>query len=356
MLLPTATKMVTQRRKNAMAGSIVSRAAIAGFVLGAVSLSLPAPAQAEWKPTKPITIVVPWAAGGSTDQVIRVTASELENALGQKVVVVNQPGASGSIGTKSVLEAAKDGYTWASGAAKDVGTYAVSGLLDTKMDDWHFYLTVANQSVVSVNPNSPYKTLKELIDAMKAKPGQISIATAGVNSSGHFGSEALARGAGVTYKHVSYDGGNPAVIATVSGETEVTTQLGVEQVEMIRAKRLRPLAVLADKPLEIEGMAPIEPVTKTLPNFRTETNYFGIFVPKGVPAEVTATLDKIWAEKMKNSAALKKYATEKGALFDPQYGEAAKKAAFPAIQGAAWILQEGGKAKVSPDTVGIPKP
>ena len=77
-------------------------------------------------------------------------------------------------------------------------------------------------------------------------------------------------------------------------------------------------------------MAPIEPVTKTLPNFRTETNYFGIFVPKGVPAEVTATLDKIWAEKMKNSAALKKYATEKGALFDPQYGEAAKKAAFPA--------------------------
>lgn len=326
-------------------------------VLGAATVAVVLPAQAQdWKPTKPITVIVPWAAGGSTDQVIRVTAGELEQALGQKVVVVNQPGASGSIGSKTAWEAPKDGYTWTSGAAKDIGTYAVSGLLDTKMDDWSFYLTVANQSVVSVNANSPYKTLADLIAAMKAKPGQISVATAGVNSSGHFGSEALARGAGVTYKHVSYDGGNPAVISTVSGETEVTTQLGVEQVEMIRAKRLRPLAVLASKPLEVDGIPAIEPVTKTLPNFRTETNYFGIFVPKGVPAEVTNTLDKVWKEKIANSAALKKYATDKGALFDPSYGDAAKKAAFPAIQGAAWILQEGGKAKVSPDTLGIPKP
>ncbi|MBP7669808.1 tripartite tricarboxylate transporter substrate binding protein [Ferrovibrio sp. MS7] len=330
---------------------------MAGLALGAAALmAVPAAQAQDWKPTKPITVIVPWAAGGSTDQVIRVTASELETALGQKVVVVNQPGASGSIGSKTALEAPKDGYTWTSGAAKDIGTYAVSGLLDTKMDDWNFYLTVANQSVVSVNANSPYKTLADLIAAMKAKPGQITIATAGVNSSGHFGSEALARGAGVTYKHVSYDGGNPAVISTVSGETEVTTQLGVEQVEMIRAKRLRPLAVLASKPLEVDGIPAIEPVTKTLPNFRTETNYFGIFVPKSVPAEVTATLNKVWQEKIANSAALKKYATDKGALFDPSYGDAAKKAAFPAIQGAAWILQEGGKAKVSPDTLGIPKP
>ncbi|MBP7063378.1 tripartite tricarboxylate transporter substrate binding protein [Ferrovibrio sp.] len=326
-------------------------------VLGAATVAVTLPAQAQdWKPTKPITVIVPWAAGGSTDQVIRVTAGELEQVLGQKVVVVNQPGASGSIGSKTAWEAPKDGYTWTSGAAKDIGTYAVSGLLDTKMDDWSFYLTVANQSVVSVNANSPYKTLADLLAAMKAKPGQVSVATAGVNSSGHFGSEALARGAGVTYKHVSYDGGNPAVISTVSGETEVTTQLGVEQVEMIRAKRLRPLAVLASKPLEVDGIPAIEPVTKTLPNFRTETNYFGIFVPKGVPAEVTNTLDKVWKEKIANSAALKKYATDKGALFDPSYGDAAKKAAFPAIQGAAWILQEGGKAKVSPDTLGIPKP
>ncbi|MFN4312141.1 MAG: Bug family tripartite tricarboxylate transporter substrate binding protein [Ferrovibrio sp.] len=340
---------------SVMTGSQLIRAAVAGFALGAIALAAPG-AYAQWKPSKPITIIVPWAAGGSTDQVTRVAAAELEGILGQKIVVVNQGGASGSIGTKSALEAPKDGYTWTAGAAKDIGTYAVSGLLDTKMADWNFYLTVANQSVISVNPNSPYKTLADLIAAMKAKPGAVSVATAGVNSSGHFGIEAFAKAAGVTYKHVSYDGGNPAVIATVSGETEVTTQLGVEQVEMIRAKRLRPLAVLADRPLEVAGVDPIEPVTKTIPSFRTETNYFGIFVHKGVPAEVTATLDKIWSEQMKKSAALKKYATEKGALFGVEHGEAAKKAAFPAIQGAAWILQDGGKAKVSPDTLGIPRP
>ena len=86
-----------------------------------------------WKPDKPVTIIVPWAAGGSTDQVTRLAAAEIEKALDQKVVVINQPGASGSIGTKNALAAAADGYTWTAGAAKDIGTYAVSGLLDTKL-------------------------------------------------------------------------------------------------------------------------------------------------------------------------------------------------------------------------------
>ena len=111
-----------------------------------------------WKPEKPITLIVPWAAGGSTDQVSRVTAAEIEKALGQKVVVVNQPGASGSIGTKNALGAANDGYTWAAGAAKDLGTYAVSGMLDTKIADWRLYLSVINVSVLSATIDTAYKT------------------------------------------------------------------------------------------------------------------------------------------------------------------------------------------------------
>ena len=197
------------------------------------------PASAQWKPPKPITIIVPWAAGGSTDQVTRVAAAEIEKALNQKVVIVNQPGASGSIGTKNVVEAPKDGYTWAAGAAKDLGTYAVLGMLDTRIQDWALFLSVANVSTLSVNPATPYKTPTELIDAMKAKPGAISVATAGVNSSGHSAIEAISRAANVKYKHVTYDGGNPAVVATVAGETESTTQLTVEQAEMIRGKKLR---------------------------------------------------------------------------------------------------------------------
>ena len=131
--------------------------------IGAALLSLPAHA-ADWKPVRPINLIVPWAAGGSTDQVTRATAAELEPVLGQKIVIINQPGASGSIGTKSALDAPKDGYTWTAGAAQDLGAYETLGLLATRITDWNLFLNVANVQVISVNANSPYKTVKELLD------------------------------------------------------------------------------------------------------------------------------------------------------------------------------------------------
>jgi tripartite-type tricarboxylate transporter receptor subunit TctC len=335
---------------------IVTRA-LAGAAAVALALAAPsALAQATWKPNKPITIIVPWAAGGSTDQVTRVTAAEIEKSLGQKVVIVNQPGASGSIGTKNALEASRDGYTWTAGAAQDLGTYKVLGMLDTTIGDWALFLNVANVSTLAVNPNTPYKTAAEFIAALKAKPGQISVATAGVNSSGHSAMEAIAKATGTKYKHVTYDGGNPAVVATVAGETEATTQLTVEEAEMIRGKKLRALAVVGDKPVELDGYGTIEPLTKTLPDFRAPANYFGIFIPKNVPPEVIATVEKVWRENIANSKALKDYATSRGAQFAPIAGADAHKAVMPAVQANAWMQFDGGKAKVSPDTVGIPRP
>ena len=113
---------------------------------------------------------------------------------------------------------------------------------------------------------------------------------------------------------------------------------------------------VSDRPLEIEGFGVIEPITKAIPGFKAPANYFGIFVPKGVPAEVTATLESIWASTIMNNDALKRYAANRGALFAPSAGEAAQTAAFPAVQANAWLLHSGGKTKVSPDTVGIAKP
>ena len=320
----------------------------------AAVVGLSGAADAQWKPEKPITIIVPWGAGGSTDQVVRLLGKEIEGAIGQTVVIVNQPGASGSVGTKAVLEAPKDGYTWGSGAAKDAGVYAVSGLLNTKLDDWNLYLAVINSSVIGVNPNTPYKTLDDLVKAMKAKPGEITVATAGVNSSGGAALGAFSTGAGVKARQVTYDGGNPAVIATAGGETQVTTQLAVEQAEMIRAGRIRPLAVVGTKPLSLEGVPEIPAITKAIPTFPATDNYFGIFVPKGVPAAVTQTLDKIWDERIAKSEALKKYATSRGAIVAVVRGDAAKKAVMPAIQEMAWGLWERKEAKVDPKSVGIP--
>lgn len=313
-------------------------------------------AKTGWKPERPVTVVVPWGAGGSTDQVVRVIAQELSEALGQKVVVVNQPGASGSIGTKSVLEGAKDGTIIASGAAKDLGTYAVTGLLDTKLDDWNLYLAVINASVIGVNAESPFETLEDLTAAMKAKPGSVKVATAGITSSGGDGLRQLQEAFDVEAKQIAYEGGNPAVIATVGGEADATTQLGVEQAEMLRAGKLRGLAVMSDKPLKLEGVDEIPPITRFKPDFKLAANYFGIFVPKGVPKAVTDTLDEIWTNVMPKSEALSKYAQSRGAILSTLHGQEAKKAVMPAVQVAAYGLVARNQAKIDPATLGIAKP
>jgi tripartite-type tricarboxylate transporter receptor subunit TctC len=319
-----------------------------------VGVALPAAAQ-NWKPTRPINLIVPWAAGGSTDQVTRVAAAELEKALGQTIVIVNQPGASGAIGTKSALDAAKDGYTWTAGAAQDLGAYQALGSVNTSIKDWHLFLNVANIQVIGVNPSRPWQNAKDLIEDMKKRPGQISVATAGVTSAAHAAMDQIVKATGVKYKEVSYDGGNPAVVATVAGEADLTTQLAVEQADMIRGKRLRPLATVSDRPLELEGYGTIPALSQTLPGFSAPANYFGIFIPKGVPDEVVKTVERAWANIGK-SEALKKYATSRGALFHPLYGEEAQKAVWPAVQTNVWNLHASGKTKVAPDTVGIPKP
>ncbi|HEV7372027.1 tripartite tricarboxylate transporter substrate binding protein [Arenibaculum sp.] len=323
-------------------------AAVAATTLSAV------PALAQWQPERPINIIVPWGAGGSTDQVTRVTAPLLEEALGQSVVVVNQPGASGAIGTKAALDAPKDGYTWTANAIANNATYSVTGLVpDTSIDDWHVYLSVANAPVVSVPADSPYQDFGELLAAFRDEGQSITVATAGNTSSGGTAIAALADAGDFDYRMVTYDGGNPAVIATASGEAMVTTQLAVEQSEMIRGGRLRPLAALTDEPLEIEGIEPIPPITQWLPEIHVAPDYFGIFLPRGVPDEVVETMDRIWEEKVMNSEELAKYARERGAVFDPSYGEEARTRAMPIIIAEACARVERGEAVMDPSEIGI---
>jgi tripartite-type tricarboxylate transporter receptor subunit TctC len=309
-----------------------------------------------WTPTRPITIIVPWAAGGSTDTVTRVLAGELEAELGQPVVIVNQPGASGSIGTSNALTSLPDCYTWAAGAASDLGTYVVLDMLDTQLSDWHLYLTVANTAVVGVNANTPYQDFDDLVDAMRERPGQVTVATAGQTSGGHNAMELMAQAIDLTYRHVTYEGGNPAVIATVGGETEVTTQLAVEQAEMIRAGRIRPLAAVSMTPLELDGYGTIPSILDWIPDLQIPANYFGIWVPRGAPDACIETMDRIWDEVIAESEALERYARERGALFAPSRGEEAESRAMAMVRQNAWILYDAGQAPIDPSTVGIERP
>ncbi len=346
-------------KKETIAGLKLGRRNMFYLTAGVLG-TLPARAafaqEATWKPNRPINLIVPWAAGGATDQITRVTASELEKVLGQTIVIINQPGASGAIGTQSALSAPRDGYTWTAGAVPDLGAYETLGTVHTSVTDWHLYLSVANISVLSVGANSPYKTAKDLIDAMAKKPGGITIATAGVTSSGHTAADVFAKAANVTYRNVTYDGGNPAVIATVSGETDATTQLASEEAEMIRGKMLRPLFTISDKPVVLDGYGTIPPLSDTLPGFKAPAAYYGIFIPDGVPANVIQTMNQIWKTSIANSATLKNFAMSRGALFAPTSGKEAQAVAFPAVAANAWMLYKNGEAKVSPASVGIPAP
>lgn len=314
-------------------------------------------AGAQWKPEKPLRIIVPWGAGGSTDQLVRTLAADLEDSLGQTVVVVNQPGGAGAVGTKAAFDADHDGYTWTAGAAKDLGTYGVTGAIDTHLKDWNLYLALVNFTLLSANPDSKYKSVDDVVAAMKNDPDSVTIATGGINSAGGASSEALKAATGGDYKMVTYDGGNPAVMAAVSGEAELTTQLIAEQFEMLRAKKLTPLAAFTPNAIDIEGIGTVPSITKTLPDAKVGPVFFGIWIPKeGTPPEVIATIDEIWDNKIANSPRLKEYAESKGLTVNVVRGDEAYKQAFPSTQINAWQIYEGGKAKVSPDTVGIPRP
>jgi tripartite-type tricarboxylate transporter receptor subunit TctC len=206
--------------------------------------------------------------------------------------------------------------------------------------------------VVSVTKDAPWQDMAELIDAMKGaeKP---TVATAGVNSSGGMALAALQEASGGEGRMISYDGGGPAAIAAAGGEAQVTTQLASEQAELIKGGQLRPLAALSSSPLEIEGIDPIPPITQWLPDMHVAPDYFGILIPTGAPQEVYDTVDKAWQDAVMNSDEFKTYALQRGAIFDPAYGEEALKKAMPVIISEACARVTRGEAVVPPSEFGI---
>ena len=310
-----------------------------------------------WRPSKPIRIIVPWEAGSSVDQVTRITAAELGKEFKARFVFENQPGDSGAIGIKSAMDAPKDGYTWAAGMTADLATYRILGLLDTSIkNDWDIFVSLGNVGVIGVSANSRYQTFDQLLADLKANPGQISVAAAGQLSEGHINMEVIRRFTGVNYKLAVYGDAKSAVAAAASGEVPVTTQSAAEQADMIRARRIRPLAVISDADMNLEGYGVIPSIKKSVPNFSFGLNYFGIFIPKGVPPEVITAITRIWNEKISGSAELKKIAQERSLVLSPASGDDAQDKAFGWYQPAAWLYFDAGSTAISPNRAGIPRP
>jgi tripartite-type tricarboxylate transporter receptor subunit TctC len=322
------------------------------LVMAAVVLSA-ALVQADWKPERPISLIVPWAAGGATDQTCRTLAGEMEKVLGQKIPVINQPGGSGSIGMKNAFEAKHDGYTWAGNADGSVITYQVLDLLpDISHKDWIHYYAILTAPVICVPGDSKIKTIEDLVADFKARPGEVKVASAGVGAGGHLAAETFRKATGIEYRHVPYKGGYPAVVSTVKKETEVVMQLSMEVADMLRAGKLRALANMSTETLTIDGYGDVPSVMTFLPEHAPLQYLFGLYVPKDVPPEAVAAINKAF-DAAAQSESIQRLAKEKACMAVNYKGDEALALSERTGNNVNCILKEIGVGKKDPAQFGF---
>jgi tripartite-type tricarboxylate transporter receptor subunit TctC len=257
---------------------------VAGLCLAAPALSQPYPA-------KPIRIVVPFSAGGPTDITVRQVAPRLTELLGQPIVVDNRAGATGIIGAELVAKSPPDGYTLLMGTASVVAINMVTYSklpYDTLRDFQPLTPIMTTTTILVVHPSVPAKTLKELVVLAKARPGQVTLGSAGTGGTLHLPIEMLMKSAGVKLTHVPYKGAAPAVIDVVGGQlTGMFVDLPVISPH-IKAGRVKPLAVASPQRSQY---FPQVPTTKESGYSDVELqNYYALFLPAKTPRDVVMKL------------------------------------------------------------------
>ena len=260
---------------------------VAGLVLAA---GMTAQAYAAY-PEKPVTIVVPFPAGGSTDMVARAIAPKLQQSLGQPFVIDNRAGATGAIGATAVKNAAPDGHTI---MVASIGVYAVNPFIqknlqyDPVKDLDPITVAVRAPNVLVANPAFPANSVAELIALLKKTPDKITFATSGAGSSDHLTAALFWQKTGTIGVHVPYKGGAPAITDLLAGHADVSFQNINAVISHIRAGKLKVLAVTGDK------RSPLLPQVPTLAEAGVrEVDVFSwqaIAAPKGLPADVKQKL------------------------------------------------------------------
>jgi len=261
--------------------------------LAAGAVALPAMswiARAQTYPTRPVRAVVAFAPGGVTDTFARLMAQKLTEQLGKQVYVENIAGASGNIGTGQVAKAAPDGYTILFAFSSHVvnPTLFARVLYDPIKDFDPVTLAVASTTVLTVNPAVPAKTVKELIDLIKANPGKYSFGSAGAGTQAHLAGEQFRLSLGLDLVHVPFGGGGPAVAAVVAGHTPISFGSPQAAMQHVREGTVRALAVTSKTRSQIFPDVPT--MTEVgYPQIEGDS-WVGILVPAGTPAEIIAVL------------------------------------------------------------------
>ena len=261
--------------------------------MATLSLGVTGAAYAQDYPNKAVRVVVPWAAGGSTDSISRILAAKLTEYTGQQFIVDNRAGATGTIGHAVVSKSPPDGYTMMIGTNS---TFAIASHLyktlqyDNDASFAPIALLAVSPQILSVHPSLPVKNVKELIALAKGKPDALVFASAGAGSTSHLAMELFMNMAGLKMIHIPYQGGGPSAQALLGGETMLSFVDVITALPFAKAGRLLPLAASTNRR---SAMMPELPTVAEsgLKGFESSTT-FAAFVPAGASREIIAKLNK----------------------------------------------------------------
>lgn len=278
----------------------------AALALGAL-IAGPALAQEEY-PSRPVTIVVPYAPGGATDNVGRILAEELQKRMGQSFVVENRAGASGITAATYVAQAPADGYTLMVGTSGSL-TINVQMLETAPFEPLEAFdpisLLVINDGVLIVSPDFPATTVEEFVDAVKAAPGKYSFASSGTGGPTHLGGELIKREIGLEMEHVPYQGDGPAFLDVIAGRVPVHVTVMASAAPQIDAGSVKPIAALGEQ--RFEKYPDLPTLSESYPGL-TAGAWLGLIGPAGMPDEVIAKLNKATNEILSDPAVVERLA------------------------------------------------
>jgi putative tricarboxylic transport membrane protein len=279
------------------------RSAILVFLLAVSGI-----AGAEEFPSKPVRIVVPWPPSGNVDITARTLAPAFSEVLGQQVLVENKAGAGGRIGTEAVVKAAADGYTLLLGSSGTVtsGPAVFKQLAFDPLKDLVAIGPIQSVPIVlTVAPKTPAASYKEFVDLVHARPGQVSVASAGSGSSNHLAIELLMRMAGLKLLHVPYKGSGPALTDLLGSQVDSMMDQLTASIGHIREGRIRPLAISS------RSRSPLLPNVPTLDELGVAgyeaSTFTGIFAPAGTPQPILARLSASLRKAMSGEAVRERY-------------------------------------------------
>ncbi len=257
-----------------------------------VLLGLTVPAASQDYPSRPITLIVPYAAGGGNDVMARIVAERMSKSLGQQIVIENKGGAGGSIATRQIAKSAPDGYTLGLGGT---GTHAINPTLypnvgyDPRKDFAPVGLIASSALVVLVNNAVAAKSIGELIALAKREAGKLNYASAGVGSGIHLGAELFATMAGIRLTHIPYKGSSPALTDLLGGHVAVYFSSLPPAISLVREGKVRALAVTGPK--RAQSFPDLPTVAEAaLPGYEAVLHY-GIVAPAGTPRAIVDRLN-----------------------------------------------------------------